>query len=367
MQRKQSLRTNKGKKMKSADWLLLCSLFSIFVFAEEAKKELTFGGFIDSYYAFDFNEPGGDRAYTTQALRHNEFNINLAYLEAKLQREKVHGRLALQAGTSVYSNYAGESRYGTGSQLADVMRHVQEAYGGYQVANNLWLDAGIFFSHIGNEGFISKDNWNYTRSLGADYSPYYQAGVRATYQFNPEWSAQLHVLNGWQNIIENNSDKSVGMQLSYAPSQSFSITYNNLIGRESEFRFFNDLILKFQVSKALSLCLTSDYGMQKKVGTSDYSNWLSETLTAKLTLSPTVSLSGRVEYFDDKDQVLAVTSTPNGFQTFGASLNLDWEPEPGILFRNEVRSLSSKDAIFNGKNGSSNSNTLIVTSIALTF
>src|SRR5689334_18378817 len=77
--------------------------------ADSIPKSVAWGAFVDSYYGFDFDQPGNlDRSFTTQPARHNEFNVNLVYLEGKLTEEKVHGRLALQAGTSVQSNYAGE-------------------------------------------------------------------------------------------------------------------------------------------------------------------------------------------------------------------------------------------------------------------
>ena len=106
--------------------------------------------------------------------------------------------------------------------------------------------------------------------------------------------------------------------------------------------------------------------MQKKPQSSSYSTWFTETLTARLAVSDTVHLGGRVEYVSDKDRVLFTTS-PDEFQTFGASLNLDWEPVSGILFRNEVRTLLSKHPVFTGRDGAKTSNTLAVTSIALSF
>ena len=50
--------------------------------------------------------------FTTQPARHNEFNVNLAFIDAKHEGARVHGRVALQAGTSVRSNYAGEPATG---------------------------------------------------------------------------------------------------------------------------------------------------------------------------------------------------------------------------------------------------------------
>lgn len=51
--------------------------------ANTADRKITWGGFVDGQYAFDFNNPpNGDRAYTTQPARSNEFNINLAFVES---------------------------------------------------------------------------------------------------------------------------------------------------------------------------------------------------------------------------------------------------------------------------------------------
>jgi len=293
----------------------------------------------------------------------------MAFLEGKLEKEKIHGRLAFQMGTSVHANYSSEKRYGApgGSQLADLTRHVQEAYAGYRIAEGHWVDVGIFFSHIGIEGLISRDNWNYTRSLAADFSPYYQAGARLNSQWSPAWSTSLQVLNGWQNTIETNGDKALGMQVSFVPNDTWSVTYNNFIGRESELRFFNNLILKANPTANWSLAFSSDLGFQKKGPGGGYSTWYAQTLLSRYRLGESLFLGGRLEYFHDKDQVVVTTGTGNGFQTAGASLNLDWQPEPYFLFRNEVRTLISKDAVFSGKSGARSSSTHVVTSVALSF
>ena len=105
---------------------------------------VSYGGFVDTYYAYDFGRPKNiDRAFTTQAARHNEFNVNLAYVEAKVSGPRVRGRLALQAGTSVQSNYSGEPRIGTLSG-PDLSRFIQEAVAGYAITPSLWIDGGIF-------------------------------------------------------------------------------------------------------------------------------------------------------------------------------------------------------------------------------
>ncbi len=47
--------------------------------------------------------------------------------------------------------------------------------------NNLWLDVGVFPSHIGFESAVGKDNWALTRSLNAENTPYFESGAKVSY------------------------------------------------------------------------------------------------------------------------------------------------------------------------------------------
>ena len=118
---------------------------------DSVPTRVTIGGFIDSYYAWDTGHPRDiDRAYTTQPARHNEFNVNLAFVEAVLTGARIRGRLALQAGTSVQSNYFAEPQVGavSGGVLS---RHIQEATVGVRLHPRLWVDGGIYLSSVGLE------------------------------------------------------------------------------------------------------------------------------------------------------------------------------------------------------------------------
>ena len=88
---------------------------------------------------------------------------------AILAGSRVYGRLALQVGTSVQSNYAAEPTVGTVSGPS-LSRFIQEAYAGYRLTPSLWVDGGVFYSHMGMESWASKDNLTYTRSLVARHS-----------------------------------------------------------------------------------------------------------------------------------------------------------------------------------------------------
>jgi hypothetical protein len=335
---------------------------------------VSFGGFVDSYYAYDFGRPVNfDRPFTTQAVRHDEFNVNLAYVEVKVSGPRVRGRLALQAGTSVQSNYAGEPAIGTVSGPS-LSRFIQEAVAGYQITPSLWVDGGIFLSHIGMENWASRDNLTYTRSLSFDFTPAYESGVKLTWQATPRLSALLTVVNGWQNISENNHDKGVGARLDYARSPSTTFSYYNFVGNEassSRLRVFNGVGFKSGLTSSFTLQGNFDYGNQQQAVTGSDS-WWSAGLIGKLQVTPVVGISGRAERYQDPDQVLVVTGSPDGFKATMASLGLDVAPlgNTRVLWRSELRGTWAGDPIFPNRSAStgvSKDNTLLVTSLALTF
>ena len=197
---------------------------------QDSGPKVTLGGFVDTYYAWDFDRPNDfQRAYTTQPVRHAEFNVNLAYLEAKLSGPRYHGRLALQYGTSVQANYAGEPHLGSVSGPS-VSQFIQEATVGYQISPSLWLDGGIFFAHLGYEGWISRDNLTYSRSMVAEFSPYYEAGAKLTWVVSPTLKATFALINGWQDISVYNTPPAGGVRVEYSPTSTLTLSYDDLVG-----------------------------------------------------------------------------------------------------------------------------------------
>ena len=344
----------------------------------DTTLKVTFGGFIDTYYAYDFGKPpsmdrsfAGGATFTTQPARHNEFNINLAYVEAALSGDRVRGRLALQVGTSVQSNYSAEPSVGaiSGGTLS---RHIQEAYAGYQVTPSLWVDGGVFYSHMGLESWASKDNLTYTRSLTAEYSPYYSSGIRAIWAATPKLTAHLHVVNGWQNISETNTDKGVGLRLDFTPSSTVALSYYNFFNRETggRQRIFNGAGVKLTPNAQTTLLAQFDVGSLAATDGGNGSNWYGFTVIGKRALTNKLALVGRVERFDDEDQVNIATGLSDPFRGNGFSAGLDVTPHARLLWRTELRGFSNKDAVFpngDGSNSLSSRSMLLVSSFSLIF
>lgn len=357
-------------------WYML--LISPVASAEELP--IKFGGFLDTYYAYDFNNPAShEREFTTQPVRHNEFNVNLAHVEAVMKKEKTRGRLALQFGQAVTKNTTGEPKLGStnGSQDAKVF---QEAYVGKKIGARTWLDLGIFLGNIGAESWISKDNWTYTRALNLDYVPYYSSGLRLDHQLSETQSFQFQILNGWQNMSENNHGKAIGMQYKQVLNQYLNFTYNNFFGDEEvvpnqvdtkfnpRFRGYHNFIVQWLQSERWQYLAAFDIGHQSQQINTGVDGWFASTLTVRRVLNVEQSLALRVEYYSDPHQANVVTGSTNGFQISGASVNLDQKLDENVLWRSELRGFYSKDEIYpQGVTGKNRLDGFLVTSMSAWF
>jgi hypothetical protein len=336
----------------------------------------TVGGFVDGYYAWDFNRPPlFDRQYTTQPARHAEFNINLAYVDLKLDASRYRGRLALQFGTSVQSNYAGESRIGNVSGPS-VSQFIQEATAGYRLTPTLWIDGGVFFSHIGYEGWISRDNIAYTRSLIADFSPYYQSGVKATWSALPTVTATFALVNGWQVVSNYNTPPAAGIRLDVAASPKLTLTYDNFIGNmaadsaEMRLRVYHDFVAQYTPNDRWRFATALAFGSQSNsTPTGGIATWWGGASFAKYRATSALSLVGRIERYSDPQQVIVSTGVASGFQTNGASIGADVTLGPVLLWRSEVRRLWSDAAVWQAHRAGQmvRGNALAVSSLAVTF
>lgn len=341
--------------------------------ARAQGASMTLGGFIDAYYAWDTGRPADfRRAYTLQTARHGEFNINLAFIDLELTGDNVRGRLALQAGTSVGANHAAE-RVPFDSTPNSLAQHVQEAVIGLRLGDRTWIDGGIFFTHTGTEKWISRDNATYTRSLISEFTPYHLAGLKMSHQLFATFTATAVVVNGWQNITENNVSKSFGGRLEWQATRRIALGYYNLIGNEqpdtgtAAIRYYNGLTGSWTGSE-LSVKLAIDGGRQD---TPDVraASWWGATLLGRLQVMEHWAVTGRVETFEDPDKVLIVTGG-DAFRAWGTSVGLDMEHPDGLAWRTEFRTLRSKDLLFpqhDAAGGLSRTNYLFVTSFAVTF
>ena len=70
--------------MKYINTTLFLFLYCNLIAQTEDAPKVTFSGYVETYYNYDFDQPsGGERpSFLYNFDRHNEFNVNLALLKA---------------------------------------------------------------------------------------------------------------------------------------------------------------------------------------------------------------------------------------------------------------------------------------------
>lgn len=338
---------------------------------KKIANNLTVSGYIETYYGYDFSNPDNHArpGFVYSFNRHNEVNINLGFIKAAYATDKVRANLALMTGTYANANLAAET---------GILKNIFEANIGAKISKqkNLWIDAGIFTSHIGFESAIGKDCWNLTRSILADNSPYYESGVKVSYTSdNEKWFLSGLVLNGWQRIerVDGNNTPAVGHQLTYKPTSRITLNSSSFVGSDTpdstkQIRYFHNFYSIFQLHEKFGIILGFDIGVQQKFkGSKTYNTWFSPIVQARYNLSSKSTIAARLEYYSDVNGVIIYTGTKHGFQTYGYSINMDYKIAENIIWRIEGKCFSSTDKIFILDHAPSNTNYVATTSLALSF
>jgi hypothetical protein len=340
----------------------------------QTDKHLKISGYAEIYYIYDFANPADHNRpdFLYSFNRHNEVSLNIGFVQAEYENNRVRGKFALMAGTYANANLAAEP---------GVLKNIFEANAGVKLSakKNLWIDAGVFASHIGFEGAIGAYCWTMTRSLMAESAPYYLSGVKITYNSdNGQWLLGGLALNGWQRIqrLPGNQTPAFGHQINYMPNKKITIGSSSFIGSDTPdsarlMRYFHSLYGQFQLTPVLGLIAGLDIGaQQQRPGSRQMHVWYSPI--AIVCLKPVASnwsVAARAEYYADPNEVIIATGSPNGFQTFGYSVNVDRRFGSYLLWRTELRTFQSRrDAIFTDRDDRpATGNWFVGSSLALSF
>lgn len=347
-------------------------LFFLIAFSSMLKAQpldsfkIDFSGFIESYYAYDFNKPTKKQKlpFLYNYNRHNEFNINNALLRVNLGFENVYGSLAFHGGTYVEDNYAQEE-----------IKFISEAIVGLYIDKNRKhsLEMGIMPSYLGFESATSISNLTLTRSLSAENSPYFMTGIKYQWKSSEEWTFATFLTNGWQLITkpDNSTLPAFGSQLIYSPNANATFNWSTFIGDEvTNFglrtRYFSNFYFNYRLKKTWNFITGFDYGVQKSTIGNSYYNWLSPTIIAHYTINSKWQTAFRTEYYQDENNVI-INIYNQSFRTFGNSWNLDYLPVKNMKLRMEARWLQSETPVFIKNNQLVENDFFITTSISFEF
>lgn len=341
-------------------------------YTDSANSRFTVGGYIDAYYGYDFSQPKDkDRAYFVNAARHNELNINLAYISVEYISSRMRAKFIPGFGTYMNANYAAEQ--GT-------LKNIVEGNIGIKLFKNkeIWLEVGVLGSPYTNETAISKDQLMYSRSFAPEYVPYYLAGAKLEIPLSKKVHFSLYLLNGWQQIRDVNEGKSIGTQLEYRPHDYLHISWSTYIGNENSIirpdfgnRYFIDVYFIYKKGKftGTSCFYIGSQETKPTVGKTEHQIWYNTNLIGSYKFTSKFYLSGRLEYFNDPKSVQISPINPvNGFSSASTSLCLNYSIEKNILARLESRSFFSDKTVFqNSESNPTKNSQLIIGNITVWF
>ena len=314
------------KKILNAAMFLLLILFVSQAYAEDAKpagtslddikKMLGLSIYLQGGYTLNFRNPdSGENDLRVFDHKSNSFTFDLAQIlftkDAPLGG--VGYRLKLSAGET--AKFIHSKGLGEGDDPFDLT----EAYIDYlaPVGRGLKLRFGKFVTMHGAEVIEAKDNMNYSRSFLFNYAiPFTHTGLMAGYAFSDQVSANLYLVNGWDNTSDNNNGKTVGLTLGYNPMEQIGLIFNLMYGPEkdsnisssqplqssSDKRFLFDWVGTFKPVKNLTLVVNTDYATEEhSAADGNTAKWYGIAGYAKYDFSDLLSGTIRAEYFNDKD------------------------------------------------------------------
>jgi hypothetical protein len=331
---------------------------------------IDFSGLVDGYYSFNANHPNPN----TNQLRNfdydaNSFSLNMIKLSLSHTADPVGFRVDLGFGKafSIFNGLQGTPTVclyacpaPTGDSINDT--HLEQAYVSWVPAKGKGFEAdfGQFVTSAGAEVIETMNNWNYSRSILFAYMiPYYHMGLRTSYPITKKETIGFQVVNGWNNITDNNAGKTIGLTSLYtAPKYNWAVNYYvgpENTGTDKGYRNLIDTTLNLTpTAKSLAkwtAYLNYDYVQNRNATTTNSINYTKSSLyhqqgiavAAHYQATGTIAFAGRYEYIaDESGQITGHTKA--GLDEF--TLTGEYKMAAGLLGRLEYRRDSTDNNFF---------------------
>lgn len=324
-------------------------------------RQIAIDAFVAASYTWNFDRPpSGQNLFRAFDTDHDVFSLDAAELVVQRPVAKpgeVGFRVDLTLGAVARVAAArGLFRDPVTGKSQDI--DLQQAFVSYVIplGRGLRLDVGKFVTPAGAEVIEGYDGYDdeLSRSLLFTLAiPFTHTGLRLSYPFNDKLSATFVLMNGWDNVLDNNAAKSFGLSLAILPTEKWSIYVTYLAGPErdhddADFRHLADLVVVYRPTPRLSFALNGDYGFDANAIAPGHSaQWVGAAAYARVQLTGRFALALRGEAFWDLD----------GFRTgqverlLEATLTSEVKLADGFLLRGELRIDQSDRAVFERAGG----------------
>ena len=329
---------------------------------------IDFSGLIDGYYTANFNHPNsggtpGQNGLYNFNVQANQFSLAMAKLSMAHDPDPIGFRVDLGFGRTFDIIHSAEP---AGPSF---LRNIEQAYVSLKNKKGFELDAGQFVTSAGAEVIESKDNWNYSRSLLFAWAiPYYHFGIRTVLPVGSHFSGGVQVVNGWNNLEDNNSGKTLGLVGNFTGKK---VSWNNdyytgpeNTGTNKGWRNLYDTVLLLTPSDKFNAYFNFDYGKNNNADGKTSASWKGIAGAAKFQLNDKFAITPRLEWFEDTDGYS--TGTAQSVKEF--TITGEAKAAQGVFARLEYRyDWSDKKFFQSGATGSADHQSTISLALVAFF
>jgi hypothetical protein len=252
----------------------------VLVYAEKTdSNDFKFSGYLDTSYNYllrnhEFINGMVDRE---NDLTQNGFTLQqVTFMMSKLPKQGLGGQLTVMFGRDAsWIAPVGIKPY-YGSQTLNIT--APQAYLQYAIGRHTFV-AGLFDTLIGSEDYKSILDTNFSRSILDDYAePGIIIGARDTYAITDKLSVNAGLNNGWSGVRDRSRPPTFELGTSYELNKIWSFLLQGLSGEQRLVNYsatgylgrreIINLIVTINATKALTLIVSCDYGVQSKAITS---------------------------------------------------------------------------------------------------
>lgn len=340
---------------------------------KDTTQYISLHAYGEGFILYDQRSPiaffGGEKTdrhpFITSYNRNNTPLLNLALLQGKFVSKKFKANLGLMAGSFASANMRNEP---------NLLRYLYEVNIAFKMHKSeaLWLEAGVMPSHIGFESPIGADQLNMTRSIVAENSPYFESGVKLSFQKN-RWYAAALITNGWQEVIGPDStiNLSFGHQMTYTNEKwkfnSSSFIGNAYIGLpERALRIYHNAYAQYS-GKKFSAVIGFDFGFQRIPNTRQMVNWYTPVGVIAVKVFEKTTVSARFEYFNDQRGLFLGNIEKSRPAVVSSSVGLDLFLAPQLMWRIESRWFDARQFIYTAEDNLYDTNISFATSLCFRF
>jgi hypothetical protein len=228
---------------------------------------------------------------------------------------------------------------------------IKQAYITHAFSDKFSITAGQFGTHVGYEVIDAPLNFHYSLSNLFNNGPFYHIGVKADYAVSSKVGLMAGIVNGWDNLYDNNSFKTVIAQVKLLPTDKLAFYINYIGGNDNtsvdstgavkynvtdttqNFRQLVDLVVNYQITDKFYFGFNGVVGGLSMKGAA-MSNWGGAAVYLNYAFSDMFTLGARADYFDNTAGVMYIGKTQVQSYTVTGKVSL---ADGHLLFKPEVR------------------------------